>query len=58
MEAVSTSETYVNFYQTVRRNVPEDNALEYHKYCHNRLKPKSVFEYLNIQALPQRKCHP
>jgi hypothetical protein len=25
MEAVSTSETSVNFYQTARRNIPEDS---------------------------------
>jgi hypothetical protein len=25
MEAVSTSETSVNFYQTTRRNIPEDS---------------------------------
>jgi hypothetical protein len=27
MEAVSTSETLVNFYQTTRRNIPEDSHL-------------------------------
>jgi hypothetical protein len=27
MEAVSTSETSVNFYQTTRRNIPEDSHL-------------------------------
>jgi hypothetical protein len=27
MEAVSTSETSVNFYVTTRRNIPEDNHL-------------------------------
>jgi hypothetical protein len=27
MEAASTSETSVNFYQTTRRNIPEDNHL-------------------------------
>jgi hypothetical protein len=27
MEAVSTSETTVNFYQTTRRNIPEDSHL-------------------------------
>jgi hypothetical protein len=26
-EAVSTSETSINFYQTMRRNTPEDNHL-------------------------------
>jgi hypothetical protein len=28
MEAASTSETLVNFYQTIRRNNPEDSYLE------------------------------
>jgi hypothetical protein len=28
MEAESTSETSVNFYQTTRRNIPEDNHLQ------------------------------
>jgi hypothetical protein len=28
MEAVSTSETSVNFYQTIRRNNPEDSHLD------------------------------
>jgi hypothetical protein len=27
MEAISTSETSVNFYQTTRRNIPEDSHL-------------------------------
>jgi hypothetical protein len=27
MEAASTSETSVNFYQTTRRNIPEDSHL-------------------------------
>jgi hypothetical protein len=27
MEAVSTSETSVNFYQTTRRNIPEDSHI-------------------------------
>jgi hypothetical protein len=27
MEAVNTSETSVNFYQTTRRNIPEDSHL-------------------------------
>jgi hypothetical protein len=30
METVSTSETSVNYYQTTRRNIPEDSHL--HKY--------------------------
>jgi hypothetical protein len=31
MEAVSTSETSVNFYQTTRRNIPEDSHLHTHR---------------------------
>jgi hypothetical protein len=31
MEAPSTSETLVNFYQTTRRNIPEDNHLRTHR---------------------------
>jgi hypothetical protein len=34
MEAVSTSETSVNFYQTTRRNNPEDSHLHTH-HCEN-----------------------
>jgi hypothetical protein len=30
MEAVSTSETPVNFYQTTLRNIPEDSHLHYY----------------------------
>jgi hypothetical protein len=29
MEAVSTSETWVNFYQTTQRNNPEDSRLHF-----------------------------
>jgi hypothetical protein len=28
MEAVSTSETSVNFYVTIRRNIPKDGSLQ------------------------------
>jgi hypothetical protein len=31
MEAASASETLVNFYQTTRRNNPEDNHLHTHR---------------------------
>jgi hypothetical protein len=37
MEAESTSETSVNFYQTTRRNIPEDS----HLHIRRRLKLKS-----------------
>jgi hypothetical protein len=32
MEAASTSETSVNFYQITRRNIPEDSHLQQGKY--------------------------
>jgi hypothetical protein len=32
MEAVSTSETLVNFYQTIRHNVPEDSHLHIRRH--------------------------
>jgi hypothetical protein len=32
MEAASTSETWINFYQTTRRNTPEDSHL-CHRTC-------------------------
>jgi hypothetical protein len=32
MEAASTSETSVNFYQTTRRNIPEDSHLQIPTY--------------------------
>jgi hypothetical protein len=31
MEAASTSKTSVNFYQTTRRNIPEDSHLHTHR---------------------------
>jgi hypothetical protein len=36
-ETVSTSETSVNFYQTTRRNIPEDSHLQMHKSFKNPL---------------------
>jgi hypothetical protein len=43
MEAASTSETLVKFYQTTQRNIPEDNHL--YTRCHENLKshPKECF---------------
>jgi hypothetical protein len=40
MEAASTSETSVNFYQTTRRNIPEDS----HLHARRREKLKSHIE--------------
>jgi hypothetical protein len=42
MEAASTSETSVNFYQTTRRNNPEDSYL----YTRRRENLKSHYFYL------------
>jgi hypothetical protein len=48
MEAASTSETSVNFYQTTRLNNPEDNYL----YTHRRenLKSHIVHRSLNYNS--------
>jgi hypothetical protein len=40
MEAARTSETLVNFYQTTRRNNPEDS--HFHTCCHENLKSHNV----------------
>jgi hypothetical protein len=40
MEAISTSETSVNFYQITRRNIPEDSHL--HTRCRDNLKSHFV----------------
>jgi hypothetical protein len=44
MEATSTSETTVNFYQTTRRYNPEDS----HLHTHRRENLKSYFETINV----------
>jgi hypothetical protein len=44
MEAASTSETSVNFYQTTRRYNPEDSHLRTHR--RENLKSYSVITYL------------
>jgi hypothetical protein len=36
MDAASTSETSVNFYQTTQCNIPQDSHLQ--TYCHENLK--------------------
>jgi hypothetical protein len=41
MEAASTSETSVNFYQTARRNIPEDSYL--HTRRRKNLKSKIAY---------------
>jgi hypothetical protein len=46
MEAASTSETSVNFYQTTRRNNPEDSHL--HTRRRENLKFRYLFCYLRV----------
>jgi hypothetical protein len=41
MEAVSTSETLVNFYETTQHNIPEDSHL--HNRCCVNLKSHNTF---------------
>jgi hypothetical protein len=51
MEAASTSETLVNFYQTTRRNVPEDSHLHIRRHenlkSHLRLLFETFFAPIN-----------
>jgi hypothetical protein len=50
MEAASTSETSVNFYQTARRNIPEDSHLQpLYKYEFH-LKDKYWINTLKVQS--------
>jgi hypothetical protein len=44
MRAISTSEMSVNFYQTARRNIPEDS----HLHTHRRENLKSSWKLINI----------
>jgi hypothetical protein len=44
MEAASTSETLVNFYQTTRCYNPEDSHLQ----CKTRLRQSEIFMYLAV----------
>jgi hypothetical protein len=44
MEAISTSETLVSFYETTRRNIPEDNR--FHIRHRENLKPHMKSFYL------------
>jgi hypothetical protein len=46
MEAASTSETSVSFYQTTRRNIPEDR----HLLTHRRENLKSHLILLNLTS--------
>jgi hypothetical protein len=41
MEAAGISETWINLYQTARRNTPEDSHL--HSYLHEKLKSHQIF---------------
>jgi hypothetical protein len=44
MEAVSTSETSVNFYDTTRRNIPEDSHLQ------KQISPSEVLAYQDFSS--------
>jgi hypothetical protein len=44
MEAGSTSKTSVNFYETTRRNIPEDSNLQVLLYFHYKVK-KLLYKY-------------
>jgi hypothetical protein len=46
MEAASTSETSVNFYQTTQRSIPEDS----HLHAHSRQKLKSHLILLFVES--------
>jgi hypothetical protein len=52
MEAASTSETSVNFYQTTRRNNPEDS----HLYTRRRENLKSHMHYGVHKSTPTVLC--
>jgi hypothetical protein len=45
MEAASTSETLVNFYQTIRRNILEDSHLQLSLCTSSQIKPLYVCVY-------------
>jgi hypothetical protein len=59
MEAASTSETSVKFYQTTQRYNPEDSHLQTHrrenfnsnKYCNNSL--RSVMDHFTDKITPE-----
>jgi hypothetical protein len=51
MEAASTSETSVNFYQITRRSNPEDNHL--HTRYHENLKSSGPFGFRYMEVLLQ-----
>jgi hypothetical protein len=55
MEAVITSETSVNFYQTARRNNPEDSHL--HTRRRENLKPQKLKGLLERYNLEAETCH-
>jgi hypothetical protein len=46
MEAISTSETSVNFYQTTWRNIPENSDL--HNHRHENLKSHHYYQAYHI----------
>jgi hypothetical protein len=54
MEAANTSETSANFYQTIRRNNPEDSDL--HTRRLENLKSHEVYRGWNRTVAPRRKA--
>jgi hypothetical protein len=54
MEAASTSETLVNFYQTTQHNKPEENDLHSH-HCEN-LKSHSFIIYCHQMHIDKDEC--
>jgi hypothetical protein len=50
MDVISTSETLVNFYQTTRRNIPEDSYL--HTLRRQNLKSHTNFLKIGMMIIP------
>jgi hypothetical protein len=44
MEAESASKTSINFYQTTRRNIPEDSHLQFKVWSENREEENNLGE--------------
>jgi hypothetical protein len=51
MEAVSTSETSVNFYETTRRNILEDSHLHTHRHENLKSHIAEVIESINVTTV-------
>jgi tRNA threonylcarbamoyladenosine modification (KEOPS) complex Pcc1 subunit len=56
MEAVTTSETSVNFYETTRRNIPEDSHLNCGRHLHQYIGVVfSASDYSGLRAIVNKK---